>query len=168
MLTGRIIGTIERRTGTNADYLRDLVAASGSAFRKFCLFLPMAGHRTAATAEQCAVARLAATLAEDCGTCVQAVVNQARAEGVPAAVLRAVLDNRAGELPEILAEVHAFARAVATAAPDGGERAEALKRRLGLAAQADIAVAVASARLFPTLKRGLGHAVSCSRVQIAV
>ena len=34
MLTGRIIGTIERRTGTNADYLRDLVAASGSAFRK--------------------------------------------------------------------------------------------------------------------------------------
>ncbi|MDF2767112.1 MAG: hypothetical protein K0S81_4108 [Rhodospirillales bacterium] len=166
MLTGRIIGAIERRTGTSADYLRDLAAASKGAFRKFCFFLPMAGHRSAATAEQRAVAALTATLAEDCGTCAQAVVNQARAEAVAPAVLRALLDGRVADLPELLGEIHAFARAVVTAAPDAAERAQALKARIGPAAQADIAMAIASARVFPTLKRGLGHAVSCSAVAI--
>jgi hypothetical protein len=168
MMTGRIIGAIERRSGASADYLRDLAAASKGAFRKFCFFLPLAGHRGSATAAQRAVAALTATVAEDCGTCVQAVVNQACAEGVAAAVLRAVLDGRASELPEGLAEVHAFAKAVATAAPDAGQRAEALKQRIGAAAQADIAVAIAAARVFPTLKRGLGHAVSCNAVEVAL
>ena len=166
MITSRIIGAIERRTGTSADYLRELAAVSKSAFRKFCFFLPLAGHRGGATAEQRAVAALATTLAEDCGTCVQAVVNQARAEGVGPAVLKAVLDGRPSDLPDGLADIHAFAQAVVHAAPDAAERAEFLKRRLGPAAQADIALAIASARVFPTLKRGLGHAVSCSRVEI--
>jgi alkylhydroperoxidase family enzyme len=166
MVTGRIVGAIERRTGTSADYLRELASSSKGAFRKFCLFLPLAGHRRAATAEQRWVAALTATVAEDCGSCVQAVVNQARADGVSAAVLRAVIEGRPAELPAILAEVHGFAAAVARAAPDAGERAKALKARLGPTAQAEIAVAIASARVFPTLKRGLGHAVSCSEIEV--
>jgi hypothetical protein len=32
----------------------------------------------------------------------------------------------------------------------------------------DLAIAIASARVFPALKRGLGHAKSCSLVQIRV
>jgi hypothetical protein len=168
MLASRIIRAVERRSGASADYLRDLAAASKGAFAKFCFFLPLAGHRGGATAEQRAVAALTATLAEDCGTCVQAVVNQARAEGVGAAVLNAVLESRAEELPDLLAEIHRFARAVVEAAPDAGDRADALKRRIGSAAQADIAVAIASARVFPTLKRALGHAVSCSKVEVKV
>jgi hypothetical protein len=166
MIAGRVIRTIERRTGTSADYLRDLASASAGAFRKFCFFLPLAGHRRAATAEQRWVAALTATKAEDCGTCVQAIVNQARAEGVGPAVLRAVLDEHSEELPGVLLDVHDFARSVITAAPDATERALALKQRLGAAAQADIAVAIACARVFPALKRALGHAVSCSRVEV--
>jgi hypothetical protein len=168
MIAGLITRSVERRTGTGGRYLTDLARASTAAFAKFCCFLPMARHGAAATAEARAVAQLVATLHEDCGGCVQAVVTQARAAGVAPAILKAVIDGHAESLSDHLAEIHAFARAVVTAAPDAAQRAVALKQRLGAKAQAEIALAIASARVFPTLKRGLGHAVSCSAIELRI
>ncbi|MGZ8379104.1 MAG: hypothetical protein ACXW0Z_17895, partial [Gemmatirosa sp.] len=42
----------------------------------------------------------------------------------------------------------------------------AVRARYGDVGIAELAVAIAAARTFPTLKRALGHAVSCERVQL--
>ena len=113
-----------------------------------------------------APARLAATRVQDCGTCVQTVVNQARADGVPAATLRAALDGRADALGEAERLAFHYGEAVAARADDAREHVEAVRQRLGDAALAELALAVATAQLFPALKRGLGQDVACALVDV--
>jgi hypothetical protein len=40
--------------------------------------------------------------------------------------------------------------------------------RYGATTLAELSLAIASARVFPTIKRGLGHSVSCGAVRRAV
>ncbi|HEX8181090.1 MAG TPA: hypothetical protein VF525_16200, partial [Pyrinomonadaceae bacterium] len=113
------------------------------------------------------VARLVATRHEDCGACVQIEVNLARKSHVPVAVLRAVLNDRADELPPDLADVYHFARAV-VAAEDQPELRERLRAHYGAEAFVELALGIAAARVFPTTKRALGYATSCALVEVQV
>jgi len=162
------IAAAERETGANADWMRDLYRAAPALAFKFARFLPLSRHRRAASREALAVTHLVAVLAEDCGPCVQIAVNLSLKAGVDPALLRAVIEDRAADLGPELEAVHDYARAVATGAPDAGDRAEALRERLGAAAAAELAMSVATARVFPALKRGLGHGLACSQVTIEV
>jgi hypothetical protein len=49
-----------------------------------------------------------------------------------------------------------------------GELRPALEAELGGAGLAELAIAIAGARVYPTTKRALGLAVSCSRVEVTV
>jgi AhpD family alkylhydroperoxidase len=165
-LVERMIVASERDTGESADFMRDIYRASKAAFWKFGMFMPLSRHRRAATAEAKAVAGLVGSLSEDCGTCVQIHVNLARKEGVGRDILQAVLDGKPGNLAPDLAAVYEFAQSVVTASPDAGERSDQLKELLGEEAVVDLSLAIATARLFPIVKRGLGYGVSCSLVQV--
>ena len=61
-----------------------------------------------------------------------------------------------------------FGRAVSANGPEAEELRLKLAEKLSPAAMVDLAIAIAGARVFPALKRGLGHAKSCSLVQIRV
>ena len=160
------IAAAESVMGVNQDWLRDLFRASPAGFRKLSRFLPLASYRKAASRDAMAVARLVGALSEDCASCVQITVNLALGEGVDPAILRAVLDDRPGDLAPDLAEVMAYAKAVAYRGDDVLERIEVVRARFGEAALYELALGIASARLFPVAKRGTGHAVSCSRVTL--
>jgi len=162
----RQIVKVERQTGESADWLRDVAAQSRAAFFKFAAFMPLARHTAAAPADVAAVARIAATKNEDCGPCVQTVVNYAMDAGVDPAVIQAVLDGTPERLTDDLAAVYRYAIAVATAAPEATERVEEVRRRYGDAVLVDLALGIAATRVFPTAKRGLGHAMSCAQVRI--
>jgi alkylhydroperoxidase family enzyme len=164
-IESRIVAS-ERTLGVNQDWLRHLYRASPAAFRKFMRVLPLAGHRKAASKEAFAVAHLVGSLSEDCGSCVQIAVNLARGEGVDAAILRAVLDDRPQDLRPELVAVMAYAKAVAHRGDDVVEQMEALRQMVGETAVCELALAVATARIFPVVKRGMGHAVSCSMVTL--
>ena len=166
-LAERVIQKQEQALGAPLDYLRTVADTSTAAFVKFGAAAPLFGHRQHAPAAAWHLARLAATRVQDCGTCVQIVVNQARADGVPAAALRAALDGRAGELGED--ERLALRYGEAVAARDGaGGAAEAVRERFGEAVRVELALAVATAQLFPILKRGLGQDVACALVDVEV
>jgi hypothetical protein len=156
------IAASERALGVSQDWLRDLYRVSPTAFRKFMRFLPLASHRKAASKEAFAIAHLVGSLSEDCGSCVQIAVNLALGEGIDPSVVRAVLDDRPQDLRPELAEVMGYAKAVANREDDVVARIEALRRSMGETAVCELALAVATARLFPVVKRGMGHAVSCS------
>ena len=166
-LANRIISQAERRVDAPMPYLRTLADASGAAFSKWLLAMPATMHRSAAPKTAWHLARLGATQGQDCGTCVQVIVNDALREGVSAETLRAALTA-----PETLGEVDglalAFGRAVATQDPDVLDRAAEVEAAFGHEGHVELAMAVAMCHIFPVVKRGLGLAVACSRVEIAV
>jgi hypothetical protein len=157
----------ERRLGVPLEYARYILRTSLSAFAKYAMFMPMARHRERLPADALFTARLVATVREDCGTCVQIVVNNGRKARVPADVIHALLAGRVEALPEHLRQVHRFTMSVLDG-NDGGELREEIRRRYGDEGLIDLAFAVATARVFPTTKRVLGYAISCSRVQVQV
>lgn len=160
------IAKAERETGESADWLRDVARASRGAFLKFGAFTPLARVNDAAPADALAVAKLTTTVHEDCGPCVQTVVNYSLAGGVEPAVLQAVLDGAPERLTDDLAAVYRYAKAVISAAPEATELVEDVRHRYGQEALVDLALGITATRVFPTAKRALGYALSCSKVTV--
>jgi alkylhydroperoxidase family enzyme len=158
----------EKQLGASLDYARHIARVSLRAFFKFVKIMPLASYRRTLPRGPYHVARIVATRDEDCGTCVQIVVNAAKKSGVPATVLRAVLDRRPDELPEELAEAYHFAEEVVTATWQEGVWRERIRRRYGDEALVELALAIAACRVFPITKRALGFATSCRQVNIQV
>ena len=104
---------------------------------------------------------------EDCGPCLQIAVNQALAAGVRADVISAAIAGGTALTDDQKLYLD-FGRAVAANVPEAEELRLRLADRLPPAAMVDLAIVIASARVFPTLKRGLGRAQSCSLVQVKV
>ena len=166
-LTDRVVATAEKRTGSEMPYLRTLADASGAAFAKWMLAMPAADHRRVAPREAWHLARLGATVAQDCGTCVQVVVNVARKDGVGALLLRQALDAP-DTLPDDDRAAYAFGLAVGQNAPDVAEHAGRIAALFGHEAHVELAMAVAMCHVFPVMKRGLGMALACSLVTVDV
>ena len=158
----------ERSLGESLEYVRHILGTSLAAFFKFALFTPLSRHRRKLPPAPYRVARIVATQDEDCGTCVQIEVNLAREDGVPADVIRAVLNNRPEELTTELADVHRFAKAVVEASGGEGELRQRLRERYGEEGLVEMALGIAAARVFPVTKRALGYATSCALVRVKV
>ena len=154
--------------GTSLAYLRDLWRVSPRAFAAVVLARPFLGYPARhVPAAAYHVARIAATRAEDCGTCVQIAAHLARAAGVPTAVVRGAALGEPESLPAELALVYRFATAVARADTAAAEAERpAMLARFSEAGLATFAVGIAGARTFPALKRALGHATSCERLAL--
>jgi alkylhydroperoxidase/carboxymuconolactone decarboxylase family protein YurZ len=166
-ITTRLIDAAERKFGEKLDYLRDIASASPAAFYKFALFLAFARHRKAAPLDAYYLASIGALLSEDCGPCLQIAVNQALAQGVNPTVISAALAGGASLDADHKLYLD-FGRAVSANVPEAEDLRLKLAEKLSPAAMVDLAIAIAGARVFPALKRGLGHAKSCSLVQIKV
>ena len=165
-LAHRAVEAAERDLGVPLDYLRHIADASLTAFVKFGLFTPLSKHRRHLPAAPYHLARIVATQHEDCGTCVQIEVTSALRAGVPETLVRAVVEGREDDLPAELAEVTRYARSVVAAAESPGLR-DTLRERYGEAGLVELALGIASARVFPTTKRALGYAQACSLVPIS-
>jgi len=162
------IASAEKQWGVPLEYCRFILRVSLRAFFKFTKFLAVDEYRRVLPPGPCYVARIVAVRHEDCGTCVQIAVNQARNAGVPAEVLRAVLDGKPDGLPEELRDAYYFAEAVVTANGEEDVLRERIRLRYGDEGLIEMALAIATCRVFPTIKRALGYAVSCSAVAVRV
>jgi len=162
------IDAFEKQMNYDASYMRAILAASSEAMEKFFGFMSLAHHRTAAPVETVAVARIVAARSEDCGPCLQITVDFAQVDGVSPDLIQLVLDRRVAELPPLLATVYQFAEAVCAINPEAETYRTQLEQELGHEAMVDLALAIATTRVFPTVKRGLGFATSCSKVAVKV
>ena len=158
----------ERRLGASLDYLRHILRVSLSAFFKFAKIMPLATYRKALPVDTYCVARLVATQHEDCGSCVQVEVNLAKADRVALDTIRATLDGNVEVLSEQLADVYRFTEAVVRVTGDDDVLREKVRQHYGEGGLVELTLAIASCRVFPTTKRALGYAKSCSLVQIDV
>jgi len=158
----------ERKLRVPADYLGRMGESSFSGFLKFLMFLPLARHRRRTDRALAHAARIVATQHEDCGPCVQIAVNVALDEGMDPQAILAVLGRDHERMEGALALVVRFAEGVL--ARDGSEEAarREIEARFGATVLTELSLAIATARVFPTVKRGLGFARSCSLTRIAV
>lgn len=166
-MIARQIDKLERRWGYDASYLRLVLRANPMSALKFGFVSQMADQR-AVPAEAIAAVKIAGTLAEDCGPCVQIAVDMAAAEGVSPEVLRAILAGDEAGMGEGAAIGWRFARASLArdlVAADQGR--DEIVRRWGEAGLVALSMSLTAARMYPTLKYALGYGRACSKLTVA-
>ena len=149
-LLHRKLNAEAKKLGESVDYLHHVVDISPAAFLRFCTILPFANSRKVLPKNAWFVAQIVALQAEDCGPCLQIGVNLARQSGVDAALLRAVVDGNVHDMPPEMVDVLQFTRSVIAANDDDTLR-ETLRQRYGERGLIELAYAIASSRIPPTV-----------------
>ncbi len=158
----------EKKLGVSIDYIRHVLDVSPTAFFRFAAIMPLANSRKVLPKEAWFTALIATLQYEDCGPCLQIGVNQARQSGVDRDLIQAVLDGSLDLFPPELVDVYHFTRSIVTSAGDEGDLRETLRQRYGERGLIELAFAIASSRIPPTVKRALGYAQSCRQVTVSV
>jgi alkylhydroperoxidase family enzyme len=161
----RVIRTFERRYDYDASYMHEIADRSLPAFVKLALAQAMNTHREGVSLDALFAARIAAVRFEDCGPCAQLVVNMALEAGVDPDVVRAIVARDLAKLPPDALLGLRLADAVLAHAPTDDERAAVLAR-FGEKGLITLAYAIAATRIYPTMKRALGHARTCERLRV--
>ena len=156
----------EKKLGESMDYLRYIVDASPAALLRFASIMPFANSRKLLPKEAWYVAQIVAVQGEDCGPCLQITVNLAQIDGVDVDVIAAALAGDTTQLSKELSEVYSFAHSIVNSDTDPDALRQMLRRRYGDRGLIELAYAMASGRIPPTVKRVLGYAQSCKDVSI--
>jgi hypothetical protein len=158
-----LVDRFERRWSYPSDYLRDLVAISPMAAVRFMAATALTAKPRAADRTLWHAAKVATGLHDGCGPCAQLALDMAAAAGLAAADLAALVAHDEGAMSEPARHGWLFAHAVlagdAVALAVEREWVEGVCGRQGLA---DVALAVAGVRLYPVVRRALGHGEACS------
>jgi len=162
------VAAAEKNLGVPLDYCRHMVRASLRAFLKFAKFLSVDEYHRVLPPAPFYIARIVAVRDADCGTCVQIAVNQARKAGLSPGILRATLDAKLDDLSEELRDAYLFAQAVVKSNGQENVLRDRIRQRYGDEGLIELALAIATCRVFPIVKRTLGYAVSCSQVEVSV
>ncbi|MDR3418743.1 MAG: hypothetical protein P4L83_21425 [Nevskia sp.] len=160
------LAAFERAYDYDMSYAHDMLDASPAAVLKFNRLMAMARHREEVPLDAWYAAKLAATMAEDCGPCTQLVATMAEREGVAPQVLRGILQRDPAALPADAALGLRYARAVLAHDLQAQELQREVVHRWGRKALLSLAFAVTTSRMFPTLKYALGHGHACVRVRV--
>ena len=154
------IRQFESRWGYDCEYMYRLLELSPEAFEKFENFMPMSYHQGSVPLEVYWVAKLTASREADCGPCLELGVKMALEAGVSGELVNAVA--RGESLQGELELVRQYANAVASASGIDEELLRFMKSRYGDVVISELGVAIAAARVYPTIKRAMGLAQSCS------
>jgi hypothetical protein len=166
-LIGHYLTRMERDFDYDASYMHEMLAVSPLTFLKFSVLTRLVPHRAAPSAA-IAAARIVGTLAEDCGPCTQISVEFASRSGVKPEVLRAILVGDEAAMGENAALAYRFAKAsLAREMQAADPLRDEIVRRWGQKGLVALALALTTARMYPTVKYALGHGKSCSRVMVA-
>ena len=160
------LAAFERQHGYDASYMRELLAVDPKAFWAFARATRMSRYRRDVPKEAYYAVGLVGTMAEDCGPCTQLGVGIALADGCTLTVIGNVIAGDDVALPDDVRLTVQFARAVLAHAPEADDLRAEIVRRWGPRALASIALAITTARLYPTMKYALGYGKACARVRV--
>ncbi|WHI44811.1 hypothetical protein [Microbulbifer sp. VAAF005] len=147
------------------DYLREFLQGSPEGFEKFRNFQPLSMHREFLPIDVFWVSKIAAMQVADCGMCLQLNVRMALESGVEPHLVKACIQGGSG-LPENLQDIFDFATAVASYKTIDPVLNERIGAQLDNRQRIELGVSVATASVFPTIKRAMGYTQSCSLVEI--
>ncbi|MGL6162271.1 hypothetical protein [Microbulbifer sp.] len=149
----------------NMNYLKEFLQSSPEGYQKFADFRPLSYHREFLSLEVYWVSKLAAMQVADCGECLQLNVRMALEAGIERPLVQACLQG-GSRLPENLKDIFDFATAVASYRNIDPQLEERIDAQLDKSQRIELGVCVATASVYPTIKRAMGYTQSCSLVEI--
>lgn len=152
----------------DTSYMKKMLKANPNAFETFENFLPMASFKEQTPIEVIFTVKLTAMKNEDCGTCLQLNVDMAREEGVSENIIKEIVFNNGKNLNEELKEIYDFTLQIAKGESINPSTYNKINAKYSKAILTEIALAIASAKVFPTVKRVMNDFHSCSMIQIKV
>jgi hypothetical protein len=156
----------DKMSPDESEYMHEVAGAPGHAYEKFTHFMPASMHRHDAPADLFHMARIGATLIEDCGPCALTAARGALDHKVSRDVVNAAL---AGNPPEgDLKMAFDFGQAIATQSLDAFALGDAIEAKHGRATRLELAMTAAIVRAYPAMKRGLGLTKSCSITKLEI
>ena len=165
-IINRRLSAEEERLGESMDYLRYVNRRSLSSMLRFAAIGPFANSRRTLPADAWYAAQLVALQHEDCGPCLQIGVNLARSNGVESSLIESIVRGNWSELEPHLLTICEFTKGTVTDKIASDELRERIIDRFGEKGLIELAFAIASAAIPPTVKRVLGFSRSCAAVEI--
>lgn len=163
---GLMLRAVDRMSPGESPYFRELAGAPGRAFEKFAHLMPSTIHRYEAPADLFHMARIGATLVEDCGPCALTAAQGALRDGVDRDLINAALGHA---LPDgDLKTGFDFGQSIARQASEAFDLGDAIEARFGRDVRIELAMTSATVRAYPAMKRGLGLSKSCSITRLQV
>jgi hypothetical protein len=163
----RGLNTFERKWNYDASYVHEMIEADPRAAWMFQRAAALGKYRKDVPTAALFAAGITAVRHEDCGPCTQLAVSMAERAGVDPEVLRAVLTETPTMMPPDVALAWRFTRATLDHDPSANEFRDEIVKRWGSRAVLSLAFAIATARLYPTVKYAMGHGKACTRIVVA-
>ncbi|HYM34967.1 MAG TPA: hypothetical protein VET48_06185 [Steroidobacteraceae bacterium] len=160
------MSAFERHYDYDMRYAHDMLDISRPAFFKFWRAARLAQSPDVAPRSALFAAKLVATMIEDCGPCTQLVVKMAEEAGVSAQNLRAIISGDEKSMDEDVRLGWRFARATLAHDASADQLRKEIVKRWGTQAVVALALSIAGARIFPTIKYAMGYGKSCQRVRV--
>ena len=160
-----LIKRMENRYDSDMAYAVFLLDKSPEAFAKFMRAGGMLRHRERAPIEAAFTVQLLATLYEDCGSCLQLIVQMAEESGMSTDQIEAVLAGNRDAMHPSVTLAYRYADALLNRRANLAEAREAVRAQWGDKGLIDLALNLQGARLFPMMKQALGFAQLCHRVK---
>ena len=151
----------------DTTYMRELLERSPLAYAKFADFMPLSSHREKLDPETYWIAKLAAMQVEDCGECLQLCVRMALENDVSRELIESVLQGGSG-LSDEMRELYDFSVNVASATSVEQELEARIQARFDQASLLELGLCIATAKVYPTIKRASGFIKSCQLIEIKV
>ncbi len=160
------LNAVDKMSPGESEYIHEIAAAPGGAFEAFKHFMPVTRHRHDAPADLFHMARIGATLVEDCGPCALTAGQGALADGVDRDLVNAAL--RADPPEGDMQTAFVFGAAIARQAAEAMTLGDAIEAEYGRSVRLELAMTAATVRAYPAMKRGLGLTKSCSITKLEV
>lgn len=152
----------------DTSYMEEMIEVSPESYEIFENFLPMAGFSNKAPVDVINVARITAIINEDCGTCAQLYVDLAIQAGLDKEIAKEIVYNQGKNLPTNLKDLYDFTLAVSNGETIDVAVYEKMNTLYSREILAEISLAIAATKVFPTIKRVLNYVQSCSIIKIKV
>lgn len=166
-LLHRQIRSFERAFGYDASYMHEVINASTGAALKFLPVQMMSQHCEDVAKDAWHAAHLAGALSEDCGPCAQLCIDMARKDGMAAEKLAALVRGDIETAGPDAALGYRYGMAVATNSDKVIDLVEQVRNRYGERGLVSLAYSVTTARMYPTLKRAMGHGAVCAKLTVS-
>ncbi len=161
-----LLSAVDRMSPDESAYFHEIAKAPGHAFEKMAHFMPATMHRWTAPPDLFHMARIGATLIEDCGPCALTAANGALDDGVDRALVNMALSAAVPEGDCQLA--FAFGQAIALHSADAAALGEAVEAKFGRTVRLELAMTAATVRAYPAMKRGLGLGKPCALTPLQI
>ncbi len=156
-----LISRAEKRLGITLDYTRHIAKTNFSLLMRYNRLFGFLDPNRHVPPALYHAARIIGAVSADCGTCVQAELNLARAAGMDPQTLDQILFRATDRLDDDLAAIVMLAHQVTAERIDHPDAREHLRNRFGDAGLIELAYAMNGAALLPGIIRTLGYATTC-------